>query len=414
MNLPEQAKALYPAAQWEQQKERYTRGAMRFKELFGADQPLLFSSPGRCEICGNHTDHNLGKAVGAAIDLDLLAFTLPRGDGIIRIVSEGYPSFEIDTRDLAPIDEERGTSAALVRGVAFKMKEAGFAIGGLDAYITGNVCKGSGLSSSAAFEVVILCILDHLYNEGTLPPIEMAKMAQFAENVYFGKGSGLLDQLSCAYGGMIAIDFEDPSDPKVTPLPYDFSQSGYDMIITDVRSDHADLTADYDAIKNEMRVVAACFGKEYLREVSRNQFEEKLPQLKQTLSERALLRAIHFFNENERVDALQAALNQQNFEEFRAIVRSSGESSRKYLQNLYSEKNPCAQAIPLALCIAEQQLGSRGAFRVHGGGFGGTIQAYVPKEKSVSYCASMERIFGKGCCYILQIRNFGPIKLKNA
>ena len=411
MKLSEQAKKIYPASQWEYQQERINRGIAQFHALFGEDQPILFSSPGRSEICGNHTDHNLGKAVGAAIDLDLLAFTRPRGDGIVRIVSEGYPSFEVDTRDLAPKAEEQGTSAALVRGVAFKIKDAGFAIGGFDAYIVSDVCKGAGLSSSAAFEVAILCIFDHLYNEGTLPPIEMAKMAQFAENVSFGKGSGLLDQLSCAFGGMIAIDFEDPSDPKVTPLPYDFSQNGYDMIITDVRSDHADLTADYDAIKNEMRAVAEQFGKEHLRAVSKAEFEAKLPQLRQTLSERALLRAIHFFNENERVDALQDALKRQDFEAFKALVRASGDSSQKFLQNIYSPQNPTAQAINLALCIAEQQLGSHGAFRVHGGGFGGTIQAYVPKEKSADYCAAMERIFGKGCCYILNIRSFGPIRL---
>ncbi len=411
MNLPEPAKKIYPASQWKAQEERFAKGMAQFKKLFGSEQPILFSSPGRSEICGNHTDHNFGKSVGAAIDPDLLAFTKPREDGIIRIVSEGYPSFEVDTADLEKKEDEKGSSAALVRGVAFKMKEAGFAIGGFDAYITGNVRKGSGLSSSAAFEVLILCILDHLYNNGNIPPIEMAKMAQFAENVYFGKGSGLLDQLSCAFGGMIAIDFEDPADPQVTPLPFDFSKSGYDMVITDVRSDHADLTADYDAIKNEMHTVASHFGKEHLRAVSKKEFEEQLPRLHQILSDRALLRAIHFFNENERVDALQDALNQQDFETFKALVRASGDSSQKLLQNIYSPQNPTSQAINLALYIAEQQLGDQGTFRVHGGGFGGTIQAYVPQEKTADYCAAMEQIFGDGCCYILQIRNYGPIKL---
>ncbi len=411
MNLSEQAKKLYPATQWEYQQERIDRGIAQFHALFGEDQPILFSSPGRSEICGNHTDHNLGKAVGAAIDLDLIAFTHPRSDGIIRIVSEGYPSFEVDTHDLTAREEEKGTSAALVRGVAFKMKEAGFAIGGFDAYITSNVCKGAGLSSSAAFEVAILCIFDHLYNDGNLSPIEMAKMAQFAENVYFGKGSGLLDQLSCAFGGMISIDFEDPAAPKVTPLPFDFSKSGYDMVITDVRSDHADLTADYEAIKGEMHAVASHFGKEHLRAVSKTEFEERLPQLHQILSERALLRAIHFFDENKRVDALRDALRHQDFEAFKALVRASGDSSQKFLQNIYSPQNPTSQAINLALCIAERQLGNKGAFRVHGGGFGGTVQAYVPQEKSAEYCAAMEQIFGEGCCYILQIRNFGPIRL---
>lgn len=411
MRLTDQIKNLYPPCQWEYQQERINQGIAQFQALFGRKEPMIFSAPGRSEICGNHTDHNYGKAVGASIDLDLLVFATPRADGIIRIISEGYLPFEVDTNDLNQKTEEKGTSAALVRGIAFKMKQAGFRIGGLDAYTTSNVAKGSGLSSSAAFEVAILCVLDHLYNEGKLPPIEMAKMAQFAENIYFGKGSGLLDQLSCAFGGMIAIDFEDPADPKVSPIPFDFQSSGYDMVITDVRSDHADLTADYDAIKDEMHSVAKQFGKEHLRAVCEAEFEERLPELRQALSERAILRAIHFFAENKRVDELQDALKQKDFDAFRAIVRASGNSSCKYLQNIYSVQNPCAQALPLALCIAEQQLGEEGAFRVHGGGFGGTIQAYVPKENTLTYCAAMEQFFGEGCCHILQIRDCGPIRL---
>lgn len=411
MTLPESAKVLYPPRQWEEQAERYTRGIERFKELFHGQAPMIFSAPGRSEICGNHTDHNYGKAVGAAINLDLLSFVCPREDGIICIHSEGYSPFEVDTKALSIREDEKGTSAALVRGVAFQMKEAGKAIGGFNAYTTSDVCKGSGLSSSAAFEVAILSILDHLYNDGNLPPIEMAKMAQFAENVYFGKGSGLLDQLSCAYGGMIAIDFEDPADPKVTPLPFDFSKTGYDMVITDVHSDHADLTADYDAIKGEMQAVAKAFGKSHLRALSLQEFEEQLPKLRASLPERALIRAYHYFRENQRVDALQDALNKQDFDAFKAIINASGASSYMYLQNIYSEQNPKAQALGLALCISQGLLNESGAWRVHGGGFGGTIQAYVPQEKTAEYCAAMERIFGNKSCYILQIRSCGPIQL---
>ncbi len=412
MKLPEIAKKIYPARQWEMQEHRYTAAEARFKDLFGEGEMMLFSAPGRSEICGNHTDHNLGKAVGASIDLDVLAFVRPRSDGIIHIDSEGYSPFEVDTAELTLNRQEFGSSAALVRGIAFKMKEAGYRIGGFDAYTTSNVCKGSGLSSSAAFEVAIACILDHLYNDGAMPKKEMAKIAQFAENVYFGKASGLLDQLSCAFGGMIAIDFKDPAEPEVSPLPFDFSKTGYDLIITDVRSDHADLTEDYVAIKSEMQAIANAFGKEFLREVTLEEFEQQLPQLHQTLSERALIRAYHYLRENLRVDRLQEALEKGDFEAFKGIVCASGRSSFMYLQNIYSDKNPTAQAISLALCIAEGMLEGYGAWRVHGGGFGGTIQAYVPREKTEEYCAAMERIFGPGCCFALQVRDCGPIRIK--
>ncbi len=403
---------LYPTAQWEAQERRYANAIQKFEALFGAGELKLFSAPGRSEICGNHTDHNMGLAVGASIDLDVLAVVRKRTDGIITIHSEGYAPFTVDTADLQLKDEEKGSSAALVRGIAFKMQECGYTVGGFDAYTTSNVCKGSGLSSSAAFEVAIACILDHLYNKGTMPPIEMAKISQFAENIYFGKASGLLDQVSCAFGGMVAIDFKNPTEPKVTPLPFDFNQTGHDLIITDVRSDHADLTADYVAIKSEMQAVAQAFGKEHLREISLAQFEEQLPALRQTLGERALIRAYHFFRENQRVEALKEALNSGDFGAFKAIVRSSGNSSFMFLQNIYSEKNPQSQAISLALCIAQGILGESGAARVHGGGFGGTIQAYVPREKSAEYCAAMERAFGKDCNFILQIRDCGPIQIQ--
>lgn len=412
MTMIEAIKKLYPTRQQAMQEQRYAEGEAQFKALFGEGDMMIFSAPGRSEICGNHTDHNLGKAVGASIDLDVLAFVRPRADGIIHIHSQGYSPFTVDTADLAETPAEKGTSAALVRGIAFKMKEGGYRIGGFDAYTTSNVCKGSGLSSSAAFEVAIACILDHLYNKGAMPKKEMAKIAQFAENVYFGKASGLLDQLCCAYGGMIAIDFKDPAEPQVTPLPFDFAGAGHDLIITDVRSDHADLTDDYVAIKSEMQAVANAFGKEVLREITLNELEEKLPQLRQNLSERALIRAFHYLQENQRVDRLQEALGKGDFEAFKAIVTASGRSSFTYLQNIYSDKKPTAQAISLALCIAERMLERCGAWRVHGGGFGGTIQAYVPKEKTEEYCIAMERVFGKDCCFALQVRDCGPIRIQ--
>ncbi len=410
--LPEIAKKLYPQSQWTRQEQRYADAAARFQECFGAPHAMILSAPGRSEICGNHTDHNMGKAVGASIDLDLLAFVAPRADGKIHIQAEGFEPVLLDTADTSLKEEEKSTSTGIVRGIAHKMQEFGLKIGGFNAYTTSNVFKGSGLSSSAAFEVAITSIFDHLYNDGKLDPKQMAIISQYAENVYFGKASGLLDQLSCAYGGMIAIDFKDPCDPIVTPIDFDFATTGHVMVITDVHSDHADLTADYVAIKSEMQAVAQFFGKQHLREVCFKDFRAKLPALRAQLSERALIRAFHFFRENERVDALRKALEAKDFEAFKAIVCASGASSYQYLQNIYSDRAPTAQAISLALCISSGLLSGSGAWRVHGGGFGGTIQAYLPAAAAEGYMAEMNRIFGEGSSCALQIRPFGPIVLE--
>ncbi len=412
MNLPPRAKEIYPDYQWAAQEERYTNAARQFAELFGYPHRMIFSTSGRSEICGNHTDHNMGKAVGASIDLDILAMVAPRQDGLIRVLADGFPAVEIDSTDITLREEEKGGSTALLRGIVAKMTELGFKVGGFDAYTTSNVFKGSGLSSSAAFEVQMATILDHLYNDGKMDPKEKAKLSQFAENVYFGKASGLLDQLSCAYGGMIAIDFKDPKNPEVSPIVFDFAGAGHSMVITDVHSDHADLTADYVAIKSEMQAVAKFFGKEYLREVCPKEFKEKLPELRTVLSERALIRAMHYFNENDRVDALAKALDQKDFEEFKRIVVASGNSSYMYLQNIYSDRTPTNQAISLALCITQGMLEGKGAWRVHGGGFGGTIQAYMPDEFVADYTAEMNRIFGEGSSCVLQIRSWGPIRVE--
>lgn len=412
MKLSALAKELYPENQWEMQEKRYTDAAARFAELFGHAHTAVFSAPGRSEICGNHTDHNMGKAVGASVTLDILAFVSPRADGVIRILADGFPAVEVDTADTALREEEKGDSAGLVRGIANKMKEHGLKVGGFNAYTTSNVFKGSGLSSSAAFEVVMTAILDHLYNDGNMDRKQMALISQYAENVYFGKASGTLDQLSCAFGGMIAIDFKDPADPVVRPINFDFAQSGHSMVITDVHSDHADLTADYVAIKSEMQAVAKAFGKQFLREVSPAEFEARLPELNQELSERALIRAYHYFQENDRVDALHDALQRKDFEAFKQIVVASGNSSYMYLQNIYSDRKPTAQAISLALCVTQKMLAGKGAWRVHGGGFGGTIQAYMPNDMVDAYTAEMNRIFGEGSSCVLQIRPYGPVKVQ--
>ena len=411
MKLSAIAKELYPENLWEAQEIRYTKAAERFKALFDREHEMIFSAPGRSEICGNHTDHNLGKAVGASITLDILAFVAPRNDGWIRILADGFPAVEVDCSNLSPLKEEEGTSDALVKGVAFKMQEKGYQIGGFDAYTTNNVSKGSGLSSSAAFEVVITSILDQLYNGGKMDPKEMAIISQFAENVYFGKASGLLDQLSCAFGGMIAIDFKDPKAPLAEPISFDFATTGHSMVITDVHSDHADLTADYVAIKSEMQQVANAFGKDHLREVCPKEFKEKLPELKKTICERALIRASHYFRENDRVDALQKALTAQDFEGFKKIINASGNSSYRYLQNIYSDRAPTSQAISLALCISEEMLEGKGAWRVHGGGFGGTIQAFAPNDMVDPYTKEINRVFGEDSSCVLQIRKYGPVRV---
>ena len=412
MNFPEFAKKLYPENQWKQQEQRYNKAAERFETLFGYAHEMIFSAPGRSEICGNHTDHNMGKAVGASVDLDILAFVKPRNDQKVTILADGFSAVKVDLTDITMKEKEKGDSAGLVRGVAAKMLEFGYTVGGFDAYTTSNVFKGSGLSSSAAFEVVTVAILDHLYNDGKMPAKEMAIISQFAENVYFGKASGLLDQLSCAYGGMIAIDFEDPKDPIVRPIEFYFASTGHCMVITDVHSDHADLTDDYVAIKSEMQAVAKAFGKDYLRKVNEADFEAKLPELHTSLSERALIRAYHYFEENKRVDALHDALQSKDFALFKQIVIASGQSSYMYLQNIYSDKKPTVQAISLALCVTQKMLSGKGAWRVHGGGFGGTIQAYVPLTDADAYVAEMNRIFGESSSCVVQIRPYGPVQVK--
>lgn len=403
--------SFYPENVLDYQLERYERTAGDFKAAFGYEASSVFSAPGRSEICGNHTDHNLGKAVGASINLDMLAFAAKRDDGVICIKAAGFDDITIDTHDLDMREEEKNSSAALVRGVCRKLSDMGYSIGGFDAFTTNDVLKGSGLSSSAAFEIMMSFIINSFYNEEKIDAKTMAVASQYAENVYFGKGSGLLDQLSCAFGGIISIDFKDPADPVVEKLPFDFTSTGYSMVITDTRCDHADLSGDYDAIKGEMQAVSQHFGKEHLRDVEYGEFYAALPELKVTLSERAIIRAFHYFNENKNVENLAYALQANDFDTFLSIVNRSGNSSFKYLQNIYSDKNPTSQGMSLAICLSENILNGRGASRVHGGGFGGTMQAYVPNDMVEEYVNEMESVFGKGCCYLLKIRNVGPVKV---
>lgn len=411
MEFTKEKLSFYPEHLLDYQLERYTRTAKEFKSAFGYDATNVFSAPGRSEICGNHTDHNLGKAVGASINLDTLAFVSPRDDGKICVKAKGFGDINVDITKLEKVESEEGDSTSLVKGVCKKLSDMGYKIGGFDAYTTNDVLKGSGLSSSAAFEIMMSFIINSLYNDEKIDAKTMAIASQYAENVYFGKASGLLDQLSCAFGGMISIDFKNPTNPVVEKLPFDFAATGYSMVITDTRCDHADLTDDYVAIKSEMQSVANYFGADYLRSVDYDAFFEALPELKKKLPERALIRAFHYFNENKNVENIATALKSNDFDKFLSIVNRSGSSSFRFLQNIYSDKNPTSQGMSLAISLSEQLLDGKGASRVHGGGFGGTMQAYVPNDMIDKYVAKMESVFGDGCCYLLKIRDIGPIKV---
>ncbi len=368
----------------------------------------LFSGPGRTEIGGNHTDHQHGRVLCGSVDLDMLACAAPNGANRIRIRSEGYPTLEISLDQLQPRKEEENTSAALVRGVAAKIAELGHTLTGVDVYAVSNVLSGSGLSSSAAYEVLLGNILNHFCCGGALDPITIAKIGQFAENVYFGKLSGLMDQMGSSVGGAVAIDFADPANPIVDRIDYDFTRSGYVLCIVDTGSDHSAkyLTEDYSDITREMKAVAAYFGKTVLRDVSVTDFRAAIPALRQTCGDRAVLRAMHFYDDDRTAALEAAALKNGDFDFFLTLVQQSGLSSALHLQNTWSVHDTRQQAIPLALAEAERLLDT-GAVRVHGGGFAGTIQAWVPTGDLETFKTGMEALLGPGKCYVLHIRPQG-------
>ena len=386
---------------------RVTRGLM---EAFSPDetaQAALFSGPGRTEIGGNHTDHQHGPVLCGSADLDLLACAAPNGTDVVRILSEGYPALDISLDDLAPHPEEVNTSAALVRGVAGKLAQLGYSLTGFDAYLTSTVLSGSGLSSSAAYEVLVANIFNHFCCGGQLDPILIAKIGQYAENVYFGKPCGLMDQMGSSVGSAVAIDFADPAAPVVTRVDYDFSKSGHALCIVDTGSCHADLTDDYADITREMGAVAAYFGKAVLRDVPEADFRRAIPALRAACGDRAVLRAIHFYDDDRKAMAEAEALARGDFDAFLALLNASGISSALHLQNTWSIADPRQQAIPLALAVGRELLEGTGAIRVHGGGFAGTIQAFVPNEKLAAFKAGMEAVLGTGTCHILHIRPQG-------
>ena len=376
------------------------------ERLFGAREDFaIFSAAGRTEIAGNHTDHNLGKVIGGTINLDTIAYVQKRDDNRVILNSEGFPVVDIDATDLEIRKEEENTTHSLLRGIARAFNDRGLEVGGWQAYCTSRVLKGSGLSSSAAIEVLIAEIFNNLYNDDRLNPVELAKIGQFAENVYFGKPSGLLDQICCANGGVVGIDFKDQKNPVVTPISVDFEENGYAMIITDTKGDHADLTPEYAAVPPEMRAVAAFFGKQNLREVEYDDFVRNIPALREKIgNDRAITRAYHFFKENERVTMMLRELQENNIDTFLMLVDDSGNSSYKYLQNVFPAIDTKNQGLSIALAMTEDVLQGEGAHRVHGGGFAGTIQAYVPEYLIDRYIERMEHLFGAGCSTRIAIR----------
>ena len=390
---------------------RYLKAVEEFEKLYGDADVNLFSAPGRTEVGGNHTDHQHGRVLAGSVDLDVIAVVAENDENIVRIKSEGYEMDVVDLNNLDPVKDEEGKAISLIRGMCAFVKELGFKIGGFNAYTTSNVLKGSGLSSSAAFEVLIGVILNHVFNNGEISAVEIAKLAQKAENVYFGKPCGLMDQMASSVGGFTAIDFADPKNPVIEKIEFDLAAHNHSLCIVNTGGNHADLTDDYAKITEEMYSVANALGEDFLRDVNEKDFFSKLAEFRNDFSDRALLRTMHFISENALVVEQKKALLENRFEDFLSMVIKSGNSSFKYLQNVYSSKAPNEQGISLALAVTERFLNSRGAHRVHGGGFAGTIQAFVPNDILEDYKNTIEAVFGKGNCYILNIRSVGGYAL---
>ena len=411
--MDEKLKAVYVLdSAVEYQKKRYVSTIKEFINIFGGDRDIIITSaPGRTEVCGNHTDHNNGKVLAASVNLDAIAVCAPSESNTVRVQSIGHAMNVVDLERLLPDENEFGRSTAMVRGVLAKIKDIGYEIGAFDAVTTSDVMGGSGLSSSAAFEVLLGTSISYLFNEGKISPVDIAKIAQYSENVFFGKPSGLLDQTASSVGTFVTIDFESTENPIIKKVEFDFSRSGYSLCIVDTGGSHSDLTDDYAAVRSEMESVAQAMGKSVLREISYEEFKNAVPQLFGKVNDRALLRAYHFYGENERVDNAVKALESVDFDQFKKIIIESGKSSYMLNQNVYSPSNPTEQRLSLALCITENMLQGKGAYRVHGGGFAGTIQAFVPNEMLEEYKTAMENVFGIGNCHVLIVRPVGGTKV---
>lgn len=413
--LDEQLARVYVTqSEVEKQKERYIETIETFIETFGEDRDVIVcSAPGRTEVCGNHTDHNNGKVLAASVNLDAIAVASLNGDNTVRVKSKGHAMNVVELNSLEPDESMYGKSTSMVKGVVAGLSEWGYKIGGFDACTTSDVMGGSGLSSSAAFEVLIATCISALFNDETIDSVTLGKVAQYSENKFFGKPCGLLDQMTSAVGTFVTIDFKSTSEPVIKKINVDFNSFGYSLCIVDTGGSHSDLTDDYAAVRSEMESVAKAMGHNVLREISYDDFKAKLPELyaSEEVNDRALLRAIHFYNENMRVDNAVEALENNDFETFKKIIVESGFSSYMYNQNVYTPKNPLEQKLSLALAVTQEILDGKGAYRVHGGGFAGTIQAFVPNEILSEYKEKIESIFGEGKCYVLSIRPVGGVKV---
>ena len=383
-----------------------------FSAAFGGAAERYFSAPGRTEVSGNHTDHQRGQVLAGAVNLDTVAAVRPNGTNTIRVQSKGYPLCQVCLDDLEPVAAEVNSTPALIRGVAARFVQLGCKVGGFDAYCESTVLPGSGLSSSAAFEVLIGTIVNHLFFGGKVSQPEIAQIGQYAENVFFGKPCGLMDQTASAVGGLVAIDFADKEHPDIRPVHFDFSTTGHALCIIDSRADHADLTDEYAAIPGELKRVAACFGKEVITEIPEEEFYAAIPMLREQCGDRAVMRAIHEYNENRRVPQQVACLEKGDFESFLHLTKESGYSSWMYLQNVIPAGYVQQQAMAVALGLCEHYLQGRGAYRVHGGGFAGTVQAFVPFDLLDSFRAGIDAALGEGACHVLSIRPQGGVEME--
>ncbi len=408
-------KKLYPEYSLQHQKLRYSDALKGFKRIFKQSENLfIFSSAGQTELGGNHTDHNGGKVLSATVTLDIISIASKRNDSKIVIYSNEYDeTFEIKINNLSQIPEEKGKTQALIRGIVSRFHEKGYKIGGFNAFCTSEVKIGSGLSSSASFEVLISTILNTLYNNNKIKALELAYISQFAENIFFGKPCGLMDQLTIAYGGILTIDFNNPEYPEIEAIKVNFPQEDYNLMIVNTGESHENLTDEYSSINLEMKSVARLFGKNLLKYVTMEELVKNAQSIRKHAGDRAFLRAYHFFSENERVSKQVEALKKSNFRAFLQLVKESGASSQKWLQNSYSIKSPQKQDLNIALALSDYISGNEGASRVHGGGFAGTIQSYIKKSKITEYKKLMEDVFGKGSVIELFMRKYGAICLNN-
>lgn len=390
---------------------RYQQAIREFENLYGSGEAEIYSAPGRSEVGGNHTDHQHGEVLAASINLDAIAIVRRTDENQIQLLSDGYPMITADLSSLENKKEEEGTSVGLIRGMAYGLQKNGHKIGGFQAYVTSDVLNGAGMSSSAAFEVLVGTILSGLYNEMSVSPVEIAQVAQYAENVYFGKPCGLMDQMACSVGGLIHIGFADPASPIVEKVEVDFGAYKHSLCITDTKGSHADLTDDYARIPQEMKKVAKYFGKDFLREVDPASFCKELPKIRKKCGDRPVLRALHFFEEDKRVEKEVSALREGDFQAFLQTVKESGDSSFKYLQNIYTNKDVQNQSVSIGLAVSDSILPGHGVSRVHGGGFAGTIQAFVADDFVEEYRRGLDNVYGEGSCHVLKVRPFGGIKV---